>query len=240
MDRVSYLESLGRDADDLFSAAATALAADVPTCPGWTVERLVGHVGRVYRWTAGWITAGSAGELERPPAGDPVVPWARAGLDEVAAALAAGDSGGPATVATWAGEQPASFWPRRMAIETALHRWDAQLARGDGAPVGTPLALDGIDELFDVILPWRGTLDAPDGATVHLHATDVEGDTGEWLVTFGGDGMTVEHAHAKGDLAVRATASNLLLLLWNRVGPERCEVFGDASLLERWRAEVTF
>lgn len=244
MDRASYLESLHRDADDLFSAAAPALAADVPTCSGWTVERLVGHVGRVYRWTAGWITAGSAGELERPPAGDPVVPWARAGLDELVAALETGDSGtgGPATVATWAGEQPAIFWPRRMAIETALHRWDAQVARGDGTPVGVPLALDAIDELFEVILPWRGTADfAPEGTTVHLHATDTggDGDSGEWLVTFGSDGMAVEHAHAKGDLAVRGTASDLLLLLWNRIGPERCEVFGDAGLLERWRAEVT-
>jgi uncharacterized protein (TIGR03083 family) len=242
MDRASYLESLRRDAADLFSAATPALAADVPTCPGWTVERLVGHVGRVYRWTAGWITTGAAGEVERPPTGDAVVTWAAAGLDELVAALdtgesATGDSGEPAMVATWAGEQPAIFWPRRMAIETALHRWDAQSAGGDGAPVSSPLALDAIDELFEVILPWRGTADvASEGTTVHLHATDVGG--GEWLVTFGSAGMAVEHAHAKGDLAVRGTASDLLLLLWNRIGPERCEVFGDAELLERWRAEI--
>jgi uncharacterized protein (TIGR03083 family) len=256
MDRASYLESLRRDAADLFSAATPALAADVPTCPGWTVERLVGHVGRIYRWTAGWITTGAAAEVERPPTGDAVVTWARAGLDELVAALDTGDagaggrpgtddsdagggSGGPVMVATWAGQQPAIFWPRRMAIETALHRWDAQAARGDAAPVSTPLALDAIDELFEVILPWRGTVDvAPEGTTVHLHATDVDGGAGEWLVTFMSAGIAVEHAHAKGDLAVRGTASDLLLLLWNRIGPERCEVFGDAGLLERWRAEI--
>src|ERR671911_753272 len=140
MERASYLESLRRDAADLFSAARPALAADVPTCPGWTVERLVGHVGRVYRWTAGWITTGAAVEVERPPTGDAVVTWARAGLYELVAVLDTGDSGagggpgGPAMVATWAGQQPAIFWPRRMAIETALHRWDAQAARGDAAP----------------------------------------------------------------------------------------------------------
>jgi uncharacterized protein (TIGR03083 family) len=245
MDRASYLESLRRDAADLFSAATPALAADVPTCPGWTVERLVGHVGRVYRWTAGWITTGAAVEVERPPTGDAVVTWARAGLDELVTVLDTGDSGagggpgGPAMVATWAGQQPAIFWPRRMAIETALHRWDAQAARGDAAPVSAPLALDAIDELFEVILPSRGAVDvAPDGTTVHLHATDVDGGAGEWLVTFGSAGIAVEHAHAKGDLAVRATASELLLLLWNRIGPERCEVFGNAGLLERWRAQI--
>src|ERR671910_555747 len=169
MDRASYLESLRRDAADLFSAATPALAADVPTCPGWTVERLVGHVGRVYRWTAGWITTGAAVEVERPPTGD--------------------------AVATWAGQQPAIFWPRRMAIETALHRWDAQATRGDAAPVSAPLALDAIDELFEVILPSRGTVDvAPDGTTVHLHATDVDGGTGEWLVTLRRAGISVRHA----------------------------------------------
>jgi uncharacterized protein (TIGR03083 family) len=261
MDRASYLEFLRRDAADLFSAATPALAADVPTCPGWTVERLVGHVGRVYRWTAGWITTGAAAEVERPPTGDAVVMWARAGLDGLVAALDTGDSGAgvvsgggdsgagggsgagqsaaPAMVATWAGQQPAIFWPRRMAIETALHRWDAQAARGDVAPVRTPLALDAIDELFEVILPWRGTVDvAPEGTALHLHATDVDGGAGEWLVTFVSAGIAVEHAHAKGDLAVRGTASDLLLLLWNRIGPERCEVFGDAGLLERWRAKI--
>jgi predicted lipid carrier protein YhbT len=62
---------------------------------------------------------------------------------------------------------------------------------------------------------------------------------GEWLVTLGPTGVTVEHAHAKGDVAVRGTASDLLLLLWNRAGADRFQVFGDTSLLDRWRASVT-
>jgi MDMPI C-terminal domain len=39
-------------------------------------------------------------------------------------------------------------------------------------------------------------------------------------------------------VAVRGTASDLLLLLWNRVSADRFEVFGDAELLEWWRAAV--
>ncbi|MGH9231596.1 MAG: maleylpyruvate isomerase family mycothiol-dependent enzyme, partial [Acidimicrobiales bacterium] len=80
-----------------------------------------------------------------------------------------------------------------------------------------------------------------EGKTLHLHATDVggaEAGEGEWLVTLDPAGMTVEHRHARGDVAVRGTASDLLLLLWNRVGADRCEVFGDADLLEWWRATV--
>ena len=64
-----------------------------------------------------------------------------------------------------------------------MHRVDAQLALTESNDaVDGELAVDGIDELFDVYYPWRlqGSL-AGDGETLHLHATDVEG--GEWLLT---------------------------------------------------------
>lgn len=267
MDRASYLASIQVDTDLLISTGAEALDRPVPTCPGWTCERLVGHIGRVHRWTAGWLTDGSGGEVERAPRGAAVVDWARAGLAQLLEALtAAGDAadGDPdARVSTWAGEQPAGFWPRRMAIESALHRFDAQAAVGGTTPVATALAVEGIDELFTVLLPWRGTAGLGGGGeTVHLHATDPGIDDvggGEWLVTVGPEGLDVERTHAKGDVAVRATASDLLLLLWNRRslddtadtgrgGPEgggseggaRFVVFGDRALLERWRTEIAF
>jgi uncharacterized protein (TIGR03083 family) len=240
MDRASHLASLQADADLLLATAGNALARPVPSCPGWTCERLVGHVGRVYRWTAGWVASGQSPEVERAPAGDAVVDWARAGLADLVAALGAVD---PAVhVDTWAGRQPAGFWPRRMAIETAVHRVDAQLAVDDVTPIGTALAVEGIDELFDVLLPLRGTGDlVRGGETIHLHATDPDlgqDGEGEWLVTLGADALAVEHAHAKGDVAVRGTASDLLLLLTNRVDLDRFQVFGDESLLRRWRAAV--
>ena len=69
------------------------------------------------------------------------------------------------------------------------------------------------------------------GETFHFHRTD--GD-GEWLVRLTPAGPEIEHAHAKGDLAVRGGASDLLLVLRNRGGLDRVEVFGDAALLDRW------
>jgi uncharacterized protein (TIGR03083 family) len=245
MDRLSYLDSIRGDAADLLAAAPGHLDADVTTCPGWTLKRLVGHVGRAYRWTAGWMVGDSSREVPRPPEGDAVIEWTRAGLAELLATLEEADDGDPGTtVKTWAGDQPPIFWPRRMAIETALHRWDAQAAVGEGRPIGTDLALDAVDEMFEVILPLRGTEGLGienEGKTMHLHATDVaEGGAGEgeWLVTLGTAGPTVDHTHAKGDVAVRGTASDLVLLLWNRVPADRCEVFGDAALLDKWRAVV--
>ena len=70
---------------------------------------------------------------------------------------------------------------------------------------------------------------------MHLHATD--GD-GEWLVRLGADGVVVTREHAKGDVALRASASDLLLFLYGRRDASVGEVFGDAALLDRWQQLV--
>jgi uncharacterized protein (TIGR03083 family) len=243
MDLAEHLVHIRRDGDLLLATAAEVLGADVATCPGWSAERLVAHVGRTHRWTAGWITTGESPEVEPAPEGPAVVDWARTGLDELVTAIAAVDP--DAEVDTWLDRQPAIFWARRMAVETALHRVDAQSAVGADActPVATDLAVDGIDEMFDVVLQYAGTGDLPlEGQTIHLHATDdelagVEGQ-GEWLITLGTDGITVVHEHSKGDVAVRGPASDLLLLLWNRRDADGLQVFGDEALVTAWRDNV--
>jgi uncharacterized protein (TIGR03083 family) len=242
MDRTDYLARLRRDGDLLLTTAAPGLDRPVPTCPGWTCERLVAHVGRTHRWTAGWVATGESPEVEPAPAGDDVVPWARAGLDQLVDAIEALDPG--AEVETWLDRQPAVFWARRMAVETALHRVDAESAAEAVTPVATDLAVDAVDELFEVVLTFSGTGDLPRrGQTIHLHATDpdlaeAEG-AGEWLVTIAGDGLVLTHEHAKGDLAVRGPVSDLLLLLYNRRDTEGLQVFGDESILTDWRTHVT-
>ncbi len=59
---------------------------------------------------------------------------------------------------------------------------------------------------------WPGRRSAT--RTIHLHCTDGEG---EWLITRAGDDVVVTREHAKGDVAARGTASDLLLFLWGRV-----------------------
>jgi hypothetical protein len=125
-----------------------------------------------------------------------------------------------------------------MALETAVHRWDVEGAVREPAAVPPDLAVDGVDEILEIQIPRSidlATLDA-EGATFHLHATDAEG---EWLVHLAADGITFEHGHAKGDVALRGTASDLYLWCWNRVPvDDRFEVFGDAGLLDVWRTAV--
>ena len=128
------------------------------------------------------------------------------------------------------------FWARRQANETAVHRWDAQRAAGAVEPVEHTLAVDGIDEFFGLIPFWRRESNVRGvGETIHLHCTD---GAGEWLVRLAADAVIVTREHAKGDVAARGSASDLLLFLYGRVGPSALEVFGDASLLDRWQELV--
>ncbi len=120
--------------------------------------------------------------------------------------------------------QPASFWARRMAHETAVHRADAQIATGREAEFEPDLAADAIDEWLGFLSgPAPGDpdprLDAlPDGAVLHVHATDdgLNG-AGEWLVRRDGIPVKVDPGHGKGDVALRGQAGRLLLVLLRRV-----------------------
>jgi hypothetical protein len=119
-----------------------------------------------------------------------------------------------------------------MAQETAVHRWDAE-----PGPMDPALSVDGVNEHLELFAPLIPG-DRFDGVrgTLHLHATDIDG---EWLVRLTEAGIGFEHGHAKGDAALRGTAGDLLLWAWNRVPvDDRFEVFGDDALLGTWRQAV--
>jgi uncharacterized protein (TIGR03083 family) len=239
MDVATHIAAVQSESSALLAAARQGpLDAPVPSCPGWDVERLVGHLGSVHRWVLGWLETGTSVRGDRPPEGSAVLDWFEAGVPALLDGLRAIDS--RATTASFVGDQPATFWPRRQAHEAAIHRWDCERARGSAAPLDAALAVDGVDELLDVFLAQRlgpGALSGT-GETIHLHATD-DGIDGEWLLTLTPDGTLVERGHAKGDVAVRASASDLVLFVWNRIDASGLEVFGDAALLERWRTSVS-
>lgn len=232
------VRSIRDDGAAVVAAAAHDPAAAIPSCPGWTMFDLVRHVGRLHRWV-GLIVRERKQEpvsVRDLPSGPDEPAAQREWFEEGCAALADALSGLGEDDAVWNwrfGVGPARFWLRRVAAETALHRWDAQNAVGAEQPVGTELAVAAVDEMGDLWLPLLRdrVVEVSTAASMHLHCTDAKG---EWLVRFGPDGATTSHEHAKGDLAVRGTASNLYLLLWNRVGAERFEVFGDAALLARF------
>jgi hypothetical protein len=118
-----------------------------------------------------------------------------------------------------------------------VHRFDAQLARDDPAPIDPALASDGIEEIFVMIAAHGGPAGGGKGETLHLHGNDGQG---EWLVTLGPDRLHVDRHHAKGDLALRGSVSDLELVLYQRPPLGPVERIGDSTALEAWYRAFQF
>jgi uncharacterized protein (TIGR03083 family) len=230
-----HIAHLRTEAAALLAAAAAAPHAAVPACPEWDRAGLLSHTGVVHSWVRLQLATGpeertTFRDAPRPPEGDDLFGW----FEENATALADGLEAMDTTVVwpSWAGPQPAAWFPRRMAQETAVHRWDA-----DPSPIDADLAVDGIDEMLQVFVPrFSGEQVAAIAGSIHLHATD-DGpvEPGDWLVTMGPEGITHTKGPRTGDAALHGTASDLLLWIWNRVPvDERFEVTGDAALVRGW------
>jgi len=235
MEYSAFVDAIRREGAAFVDAArAAGVDATVPSCPDWTVADLCSHVGRLHRWATEIVEARPADPTRRwanldTPEAPALIDFVAQGYGLLADAFARADGDEPCW--TWIDDRTVRFWARRQANELAVHRWDAQGAAGTTEPIDRELAVDGIQELFD-ILPFRpGGPPTGNGETIHLHCTDGEG---EWLIRLDADGVSVVNEHAKGDVAARGSASDLLLMMWGRIPVDVVEVFGDASLLARW------
>ncbi|MBW8827631.1 MAG: maleylpyruvate isomerase family mycothiol-dependent enzyme [Acidobacteria bacterium] len=239
---LDYATIVDREGRALAAAARRDPSAEVPATPGWDVSKLVRHLAFVHaRVTAGLQADDQESFFRRDdslpsPAKEQILETYDEGLTALLSALGTGAADRP----TWTLDPTvgrASFWPRRMAHETMIHRVDVEQAVGaEVTPIAPEEAVDGIDELLSTFtVPRTAATAAGTGETVHLHATDADG---EWLLTLGADGVAVEHGHAKGDLAVRGPAADLELWLWGRGPIDGLELFGDQALADRLRELV--
>jgi uncharacterized protein (TIGR03083 family) len=233
MDTTANLEHF-RVEHEAFLAACEAAgpSAGVPACPDWTVADLLYHMYEVqYIWHRVTSERRSGFEGLSLPARP---------TDEHLASLLRGEHAGYSTMLaafpadtsiwTWTGQQDFGWLIRRMAQEIAVHRADADQARGVAPVIDAALASDGIDEYLEFFL------NASNGAvngSVHIHCTDV---AGEWTIRETADGFAVTREHAKGDCAIRGAASDILLALWRRIPLEACDVVGDPAVAARFVA----
>jgi len=244
MDHVTRCDHL---ADELITLEAAIRAADpqapVPTCPGWSVRKLTAHVGAVHRWAEATVASSSPTRLDmrsidlelpaRDGGAESWADWIAGGGAKLLATLRACDP--TAAAWSWAEEQTAGWWLRRQLHETVIHRIDAQHVAGPVSPVDPLVAVDGIDEHLSNIK--ASATFSPEVAvlrgegSLHLHATDVEG---EWMIELGPDGFEISHGHGKGTVAARGRAEDLLAAVYQRGPVDRLEVFGDAELLDWW------
>ena len=232
LDLDAYVTEVRRSRALVLGAAEGGLSRPVASCPGWTQADLADHVGVFLAFWGDVLSRRNAEptgfERDERVADGELVEWFR-GQTATAIDDLAGVGSLDVERWNWSGRDLTAGWiARRMAAEVAIHAWDATGGPGVGEPVPTKAALDGVEEFLDVFAPFFADRVQGDPLTVHLHATD--GD-GEWLWRVAPGAITFERGHAKGDVAVRAPASDLFLLCWGRADPGDLEVFGDLAAL---------
>ncbi|GLV77810.1 maleylpyruvate isomerase family mycothiol-dependent enzyme [Streptomyces hygroscopicus] len=239
METAELIEILNREGRLLADAAAEAGAdAPVPTCPEWRVRDLLEHLGRVHLWATRYVAEGL---MERVPL--PAAPE----LDEAGLVAWYRDSH-RALVETLTGADPElksftflpapsalEFWARRQAHETAVHRVDAEAARGgDFSPFSPEFAADGVDELLVGLHAMdrsRVRTDTP--RTLRVRATDQDA---VWTIRLSDDAPRVERdGTGTADCELRGAAGDLYLALWNRLPITTLSVTGDEELATLWR-----
>ncbi|MFH8773459.1 maleylpyruvate isomerase family mycothiol-dependent enzyme [Streptomyces sp. NPDC017958] len=241
METAEFLETLDREGRLLAAAAELAgTDAKVPTCPEWQVKDLLRHTGAVHRWATAFVA--DAHTAPRPLTDGPdldgaeLVAWYRDSHRRLVETLAAA----PADLECWTflpapSPSPLAFWTRRQAHETAVHRYDAEAARGGTAsPIATEFAADGIDELlrgFHARPRSRVRTEQP--RVLRVRAVDAGADA-VWTVRLSAE-PPVASRDGSGEAEAELTgpAAQLYLALWNRMPVP--SVTGDPALAALWR-----
>ncbi len=239
-----YVSALERDGRLLIGAAKGAgLDALVPTCPGWHIRELLAHIRYVHAWARAYV-AGALGDMVSEP--DEVEILRNAppdhelleSVEDGHAALLGALADAPPSLNCWtflSSPSPLVMWARRQAHETAIHRVDAEIAAG-WAPRAFDfrLAMDGLDE---IIFAFLARTVPPAEGEVGLGRIGFEAREGAERLTvrLTAGGALPERGEPPCDLVIRASASDLYLVAWNRPPAGELELIGAAHLLDAWR-----
>jgi uncharacterized protein (TIGR03083 family) len=196
----------------------------------------------VHRWSAGIVRGEldptSPADFPAPESG--VLDWFTAGHAALVDTLR---SAAP-DVEVWTflpAPSPLAFWARRQAHETAIHRADAESARGTAPDLDGLFAADGIAELLEGFFSrTRGKLVADPGFVLAVAPDD---QPVAWRVQVTPEGRQVtRHEPAvtiAADCTLRGSAGDLYLDLWNRGRAGAVRADGDERPLRVWRELAT-
>ena len=241
---VDYIAVIEREAAGIVAAYVADPAGKIPWSDRWSVNTVARHVAGAHHVVAQVIewrpTAdfGLFATLDRPAKGDPGFPaWFAAATEALVAQCQVAPPADPCwtTVHRDLGGT-VGFWPRRMANETLVHRWDAEVGAGIVGPAMDPVvAADAIDEYLDLaVAASRALHSSPPGPAVHLACTDADQ---EWYLDLSEAGRRTLHAEPIDvALSLRGGAEALLLLVYGRLDADRAgvDVEGDRDLLPSW------
>ena len=224
------------------AAAGPPAGARVPCCPDWSLHDLVAHLGEVQRFWAAVVAAGPAtvppdddSVAGRTPHGD-LLAWSAESTAELIGALRA--AGPDRECWTWwtASSAPdtSAAVARHQVQEAAVHARDAQEAAGRAGELPAVIATDGVAEFLTVGLgasgPWPH-----EPARIALRAGEGTG----WLLDLGEKGAVIAAPDAgAGRLPdpaawLAGSASDLVLVLYGRLGLDAVQVDGDRGLVQQ-------
>jgi uncharacterized protein (TIGR03083 family) len=233
---------------------AADLRAPVPSCPGWSLGDLVRHIGGGHRWAeevvrtraTEWLPDDQIRQVSGDDTGELPGDWLVEGATRLAETLRT--AGGDTPIWAPFDYDRMTFWARRFAHETLVHRADATLAAGTGFAAAPDVVVDAMDEWMELdvipahfeLTPTKRELLGP-GRTLAFVATDTDADAA-WFVDLTGDVITWRRGPRAAAVTVWADLTELLLLIYRRrpvTGPA-LEVTGDRGLLEFWLGHVAF
>ena len=232
-------EELERVLDVLEAADGSAT---VPTCPGWTATDLAGHLRDVYARWRGRLAGGDGRTPDATvtgPSGQGSVATrsevVEACYAEGTALLAELAAAGPeAACWNWTdADQHAGWLARRIALETAVHRVDAELTARSAHPVERELAADGITERLEAHVGREvaGDPRATLGGTLCLICSDLDA---AHVIELTGGRLRWRLGRGPADAAVVGTASELFLFSWNRLALDRLSLTGRPEVAAAW------
>lgn len=244
----AYVGDIVREGARFASAAeAGPLDASVAACPGWDVRDLVTHVGLVHLWAATnivfpsdrWLSVDDFSDLQRywpeyaseRPDDDRLVGWYRSTLANLVEVIDATPSDHECLTFLPA-PSPLIMWARRQASEIAVHRYDAEAARGVESSFEPSFAADMLDELLAGFAPRMRAGHLDHDRVLHIAASDVGQ---EYVVTLSPSGLEVGRTGGPADLSVQGSVADLYLLLWNRPMGSTVTMDGDTRVLDDWR-----
>ena len=250
MDVSDYIGFVGSEGDRFASAADNGeLSVRIAPCPGWEMRDLVRHLGMIHLWAAAnvafpesdWLDVSElpdlvrywpelTGESGKYPNDAELVGWYRDTLGNLIEVL----KSAPADVAAFTflpAPTPLAMWARRQASEIAIHRFDAEQARGVTSHFEPAFAGDMLDELLRGFAPRVRPVDIERPLVIHVHAEDIGQ---HWYVSIGSDVTETSGEGGAADLALTATAADLYVLLWNRTPVSSITMSGNTDLMDLW------
>ncbi len=244
LDADRYFSLIDTDTERLLELGTRGRTQVVPCLDGWDVAEVLWHVAGVYEhkvrvmadnaWPDPWPPPEfqDRDEIEflRAAKADLFEEFSRHDISEQTTTF-----GDPALDER---DGTIAFWARRMALEIAVHRYDAELAHDDTTDVAEDLALDGIDEMLRLMLagPWWDK-----GETAHPvdAAVAVESASHRWVCTLDARRVTItDDQTAPADATVSGDPGGVFLWLWGRRDDSRVTFSGDLDIVHEFRGRI--